>query len=107
MSPTCYQNVLDRGKWDNPQQLPGTADTIGNRSTGGRSESLCEDEVQECPLLGSRASLRPQGYRFALRSVPRRVFPLVCNIETPELITRNQLRCAAGRIIGAHFISAS
>ena len=60
MSPTCYQNALDRGKRDSPQQLPGTADTIGNHLIDGRSESLCEDEVQECLLLGNRASLRPQ-----------------------------------------------
>ena len=107
MSPTCYQNALNREKWDNPQQLPGTADTIDNHLIDGRSESLCEDAAQEYPLLGNRASLLAQGYRSARRFAPRRVFLLVCSIGTPELITRNQLRCAAGRIIGAHFISAS
>ena len=106
MSPTCYQNALDRGKWNNPQQLPGTADTIGNHLIGDRSESLCEDAVQECPLLGSRASLRSQGYRSTWRSDPRRIFLLVCSIGTPELITRNQLRRAAG-IIDAYFITNS
>ena len=97
MSPTCYQNALDRGKWDNPPRVPDKVDTIDNRLIGGRSESLCEDAVQECPLLGNRASLRPQGYRSARRFAPRRVFLLVCSIGTPELITRNQLRRAAGR----------
>ena len=105
MSPTCYQNALDRGKLDNPPRAPDIADTIGNRSTGDRSESLCEDEVQEYPLLGSRASLRPQVCRSDWRPAPRRPFLLDCSIETPELITRNQLRCAAGRIIGANFIT--
>ena len=107
MSPTCYQNALNREKGDNPQQLPGTADTIGNHLIGGRFEFLDEDAVQECPLLGSRASLLAQGYRSARRFAPRRVFLLVCSIGTPELITRNQLSRAAGRIIGAHFITTS
>ncbi|MBT5928512.1 MAG: hypothetical protein HOH33_18065 [Verrucomicrobia bacterium] len=87
MSPTCYQNALNREKSDNPPRVPDKVDTIGNHLICGRSEFLDGDEVQECPLLGNRASLLAQGYRSARRFAPRRVFLLVCSIGTPEGIT--------------------
>ena len=87
MSPTCYQNALDRGKWDNPPRVPDKVDTIGNRLVCGRSESLDGDAVQGCQHRDNRSSLRPQGYRSSRRFAPRRAFPLVCSIGTPEGIT--------------------